>query len=140
MTQTARPIAKITAGVVGGLIGFCIGPFLGGVAGALVGGLSEGPWPSQVGGAVGMGAGAIGGALLVGRPVVAGWCLGTAFALGAVSFLAGFAGPILLSPDSPQGPLLGIFITGPLGFVVGAVIGLWIGLTKERHQFGRGPA
>jgi len=28
--------------------------------------------------------------------------------------------------------LLGIFVTGPLGFVVGAVVGLGIGLAKEQ--------
>jgi hypothetical protein len=50
-----------------------------------------------------------------------------------VAFLAGFAGPILLTPDSPQGPPLGIFFTGPLGFVVGAVIGLGIGLVRARR-------
>jgi len=33
--------------------------------------------------------------------------------VGVVSFLAGFVGPIILRPDSNQGPLLGIFITGP---------------------------
>ena len=45
----------------------------------------------------------------------------------AVAFLAGFVGPILLTPGSPQGPLLGIFITGPLGALAGAVLGLIIG-------------
>ena len=45
--------------------------------------------------------------------------------LGGVGFIAGFVGPILLRPDANQGPLLGIFITGPLGFVVGAAAG-WI--------------
>jgi hypothetical protein len=43
-------------------------------------------------------------------------------AVGGVSFLAGFAGPLLLS-SSNLGPLLGIFVTGPLGFLVGGVLG-----------------
>jgi hypothetical protein len=62
---------------------------------------------------------------------VARWCVGMAFGLGAVAFLAGFVGPILFSPDSPQGPLLGIFITGPLGVVAGALLGLVIGLARR---------
>jgi hypothetical protein len=42
--------------------------------------------------------------------------------IGAVSFVAGFVGPILLS-NSNLGPLLGIFVTGPLGFLVGGLVG-----------------
>jgi hypothetical protein len=60
------------------------------------------------------------------RPLGLGGCviLG-ALLTGVVGFSAGFFGPIILSPDSNQGPLLGIFFTGPLGFVMGA-IGGWI--------------
>jgi flagellar biosynthesis protein FliR len=47
-----------------------------------------------------------------------------AAALGAIGFCAGFFGPIIFSPEANQGPLLGIFITGPLGFVVGAIAGV----------------
>jgi len=39
--------------------------------------------------------------------------------LGVVGFLAGYIGPLILRPDANQGPLLGIFITGPLGFFAG---------------------
>jgi hypothetical protein len=46
--------------------------------------------------------------------------------LGGISFAGGFFGPMILSPNSNQGPLLGISITGPIGFVVGCVAGfLW---------------
>jgi len=45
------------------------------------------------------------------------------FVIGAISFAAGFFGPILLTPESNQGPLLGIFITGPLGTAAGLIIG-----------------
>jgi hypothetical protein len=45
--------------------------------------------------------------------------------LGGVGFLAGFIGPIILTPGANQGPLLGIFITGPLCFVVGSAAG-WL--------------
>jgi len=58
---------------------------------------------------------------------VARWCAGTATVAGVVGFLAGFVGPILLRPDSPQGPLLGIFFTGPLSTVAGAVLGAVLG-------------
>jgi hypothetical protein len=39
--------------------------------------------------------------------------------LGAIAFAVGFFGPRIWAPDANQGPLLGIFITGPLGFVFG---------------------
>ncbi|TGP66964.1 hypothetical protein EN858_34710 [Mesorhizobium sp. M4B.F.Ca.ET.215.01.1.1] len=41
--------------------------------------------------------------------------------LGIVGFLGGFVGPVIFTPEANQGPLLGIFITGPLGFVLGLV-------------------
>jgi hypothetical protein len=97
---------------------------------------SEGRWSDEVGAwlraGVGLFVGAFLGAAMVGGSQAARWCRGTACAVGAVAFLAGFVGPILLWPDNNLGPLLGIFLTGPLGFVGGAVIGLCIGLAKER--------
>ena len=42
--------------------------------------------------------------------------------LAIVGFVSGFVGPALFS-ESPQGPLLGIFITGPGGAALGCVIG-----------------
>lgn len=65
---------------------------------------------------------------------VARWCAATAGVLGAVSFLVGFAGPILLRPDLPQRPLLGIFCTGPLGALAGAVLGAVLGLLVPSHS------
>lgn len=47
-----------------------------------------------------------------------------ALALGGIGFCAGFFGPLLLSPEANQGPLLGLLFTGPLGSVLGAVGGL----------------
>ena len=41
------------------------------------------------------------------------------FVLGAISFSIGFLGPMILAPGANQGPLLGIFITGPLGALIG---------------------
>lgn len=48
--------------------------------------------------------------------------------LGAVGFACGFFGPIVFSPDANQGPLLGIFITGPGGAALGAILGFVVGL------------
>lgn len=56
-----------------------------------------------------------------------------AVAVGAVAFLLGFVGPMILTPESNQGPLLGIFFTGPLGFFLGAIGGYvyWL-VTRAR--------
>src|SRR5688572_11451158 len=55
-----------------------------------------------------------------------------ALIVGGIGFALGFCGPIVLSPQSNQGPLLGIFITGPIGFAAGAIIGLIRALMHER--------
>jgi len=52
--------------------------------------------------------------------------------LGGISFLAGFLGPIIFTPGANQGPLLGIFITGPAGFVIGMVAGLIYGKYRSK--------
>lgn len=46
-----------------------------------------------------------------------------ALIMGGIGFVAGFFGPMIFSPDNNLGPMLGIFTTGPLGFVVGGVAG-----------------
>ena len=56
--------------------------------------------------------------------------------LGAIGFCAGFFGPIIFAPEANQGPLLGIFITGPLGFLLGAVGGVVYWLVNERKSTG----
>ena len=50
-----------------------------------------------------------------------------ALILGAVGFACGFFGPIVFSPEANQGPLLGIFISGPGGALLGAILGLIVG-------------
>ena len=42
--------------------------------------------------------------------------------LGGVGFASGFFGPMLFVPEANQGPLSGIFITGPAGAVLGLVL------------------
>jgi hypothetical protein len=43
--------------------------------------------------------------------------------LGGVGFAAGFFGPMVLRPDANQGPMVGIFITGPGGALLGLFMG-----------------
>jgi hypothetical protein len=45
----------------------------------------------------------------------------TGLTVGVVALLAGFFGPLIFTPQSNQGSLLGIFITGPAGFVLGCI-------------------
>jgi hypothetical protein len=53
---------------------------------------------------------------------------------GLIGFLGGYVGPILFTPESNQGPLLGIFITGPGGVVLGAFAGaIWWMLRGVRN-------
>jgi hypothetical protein len=87
------------------------------VAGGVIGGLLTSPHPR--------------------RRAAAQWCVLGMVVVGGVSFLAGFVGPILFQPDSPQGPLLGIFYTGPLGALAGAVVGLGIGAAVRRPVWAR---
>ena len=50
--------------------------------------------------------------------------------LGAIGFACGFVGPMVLSPEANQGPLLGLLITGPGGALLGAALGLIVGLVR----------
>ena len=52
---------------------------------------------------------------------VAGFTLTVAW----ICFLVGFVGPMIVTPSSNQGPLLGLFITGPAGMVLGLGWALW---------------
>jgi hypothetical protein len=59
--------------------------------------------------------------------------------LGSIGFVAGFIGPIIFSPESNQGPLLGIFITGPVGFVSGLIAGGIFGFFRTRFKSDKQP-
>jgi len=52
--------------------------------------------------------------------------------LGIIGFLGGFIGPVIFTPEANQGPLLGIYITGPLGFVLGLIVGFVLSLRPAR--------
>jgi len=54
----------------------------------------------------------------------------TALVVGSVGFVLGFFGPLLFS-DSNLGPLLGIFVTGPLGLLAGALIGIYLSARQQ---------
>ena len=45
----------------------------------------------------------------------------TTLIISAFGFFIGFIGPLIFTPDDNLGPLLGIFVTGPLSFVIGLV-------------------
>ena len=65
------------------------------------------------------------------RPAVLEWVI----VLTLAWFLAGFIGPMIVVPSANQGPMVGIFITGPLGFIAGAILG-WLSVLfkAERRQ------
>lgn len=54
----------------------------------------------------------------VNSPSVFRWVL----ILGATGFVAGFLGPMIFAPEANQGPLVGIFISGPGGVALGALL------------------
>ena len=62
--------------------------------------------------------------------------LGGALIVGAIGFVGGFFGPLLFAPDANQGPLIGMFVTGPLGFVVGGIAGAlrWQSARRVDHD------
>lgn len=43
--------------------------------------------------------------------------------VGAIGFVLGFFGPIIFNFGGNQGPLLGLFFTGPIGFILGLIAG-----------------
>ena len=50
--------------------------------------------------------------------------------IGGSAFIVGYVGPIILTPCENQGPLLGIFITGPIGSLAGTLVGVLSGIGK----------
>jgi hypothetical protein len=56
-----------------------------------------------------------------GARIRASWRAG--FLVGGVGLALGFFGPLVLTPKASLGPLLGILLTGPVGFVLGALVG-----------------
>ena len=55
---------------------------------------------------------------------IVGRAVRPALLIGGIGLAAGFFGPIVFKPEANQGPLLGIFITGPGGFLLGLLYGI----------------
>jgi hypothetical protein len=51
--------------------------------------------------------------------IQASWRVGRM--VGGIGLAIGFVGPLVIYPKANLGPLLGILLTGPLGFVMGAL-------------------
>ena len=47
-----------------------------------------------------------------------------AVVLGSIGLVVGFIGPVILDPSAAQGPLAGLFVTGPLGAILGTLLGV----------------
>jgi hypothetical protein len=63
------------------------------------------------------------------------WLFAFTAGLTVAGFIPGFFGPIVHHPASNQGPLLGIFFTGPLGAILGAFLGFVLPfLTSKRNR------
>lgn len=54
--------------------------------------------------------------------------------VGAIGFISGFFGPIIFNWGGNQGPLFGIFFTGPLGFMIGLISGAIYWKIKRRKH------
>src|SRR5262249_44091032 len=52
---------------------------------------------------------------------------------GLIGFTFGFLGPLIATPHANQGPLLGIFVTGPAGLMLGAFGGLIRNVVRHRR-------
>ncbi len=50
--------------------------------------------------------------------------------IGGTSFIIGFVGPMIFTPKANQGPLLGILFTGPVGFLLGFILGIFSSFKK----------
>ena len=57
-----------------------------------------------------------------------------AFVTGVIGFAVGFLSLPLWALDPNQGPLLGIFVTGPAGFVLGTALGWLYARLRIRPQ------
>ena len=56
--------------------------------------------------------------------------LASGLSIGLAGFLFGFFGPILLAPHAYHTPALAVYVTGPLGFLVG----IGVGILQERSR------
>jgi hypothetical protein len=64
--------------------------------------------------------------------MIGAWTIIGAVTIGLLGFLIGYIGPIIFYPNSNQGPLFGIFLTGPMGVLGGAIVGCIVGVIRNR--------
>ena len=57
------------------------------------------------------------------------WAAVGGLLMGVTGFVIGFLGPIRFQPWANQGPMVGIFLTGPGGALLGAIVGAALRLT-----------
>jgi hypothetical protein len=50
--------------------------------------------------------------------------------MGFTGFVIGFFGPIRFQPWANQGPMLGLFVTGPGGVLLGVILGIAVGFSR----------
>jgi hypothetical protein len=61
------------------------------------------------------------------------WSGALALAVGGIGFVAGYCGVWVFLHDLAQARLFSIFVTGPYGAILGAMVGLTIGAFRERR-------
>jgi uncharacterized membrane protein YeaQ/YmgE (transglycosylase-associated protein family) len=66
-----------------------------------------------------------------------GLALSGALLMGVTGFVIGFFGPIKYQPWANQGPMVGIFLTGPGGLLLGGLIGTALGFLQPAWSFRR---
>jgi len=66
-----------------------------------------------------------------------GLALSGALLMGVTGFLIGFFGPMKYQAWANQGPMVGIFLTGPGGVLLGGIIGTALGFTQPNWSFRR---
>jgi len=121
---------------VGGLGGVLLSGLLPDAVAAPLGFLAGVASAWMAGGWIWRSLGPAGGVPGRGASVVAASAVTGALLLGGIGFVGGFFGPMLLAPQANQGPMLGIFITGPGGVVLGAVAGAIYGMSRARGAPG----
>lgn len=67
-------------------------------------------------------------------PTLAVCVIAGALLVGGAGFIGGFFGPMIFAPGANQGPLLGLFYTGPIGLVAGAAAGVLFWLVRVRRH------